>query len=108
MEYTIDKIKEIIAAHIIEEFGSNTPKKYRVKHYSYCLYPAEDCTCNDLNEIDYDTQLINGGYIDSFSMVSVRLFLEETFDIETPDIDATPSNFNTINKMADLVKKYIK
>ena len=101
-------MKDVILKYIIEQFGDNTPKENRIKHYSYCMFPEEECTCKELNEITYDTQLISGGYMDSFSMVSVLVFLEKTFYVKIPDKDASPDNFNTVNKMCDLVKKYIK
>lgn len=44
--------------------------------------------------------------MDSFSMVSVLVFLEETFNIKISDADATPTNFNSVNKMTELVIKY--
>lgn len=103
MKYTLTEIKPIILNYIIEEFGSNTSKQNRIKHYSYCMFPETDCSCNDIKEINYDTPLMNGGYIDSFSMVMVRSFLETRFGTKISDTDATPTNFNTINKMADLV-----
>jgi D-alanine--poly(phosphoribitol) ligase subunit 2 len=99
-------MKDVILQYIIKEFGSKSPSEFRVKHYSYCMFPEDDCTCKDLNEIEYDTQLINGGYMDSFSMVSVLVFLEEMFNVKIPDIEASPSNFNTVNKMVELVTKY--
>ena len=96
----------IILEYVLKEFGTTTTT--RLKHYSYCLFPEEDCTCHDLSEISNDTPLINGGYIDSFSMMAVLVFLESTFNMKIPDSEATPTNFNTINKMVELVKKYQK
>lgn len=76
-------MKDLILKYIIEQFGE------------------------DLNEITYDTSLINGGYIDSFSMVMVLFFLEKTFGIKIPEDEITPINFDTVNKMVELVKKHI-
>ena len=70
------------------------------------MFPEEECTCKDLNEITYDTSLINGGYVDPFSMVAVWHWLEKTFDVKIPDKDAIPDNFNTVNQMVKLVKKH--
>lgn len=96
-------MKDIILNYIIQEFGESD---YKTKHYSYCMYPEEACTCKNLEVITYDTPLITGGYIDSFSMVCVWHFLEKTFGVTIPDIAATPENFNTVNKMVELVEKY--
>jgi len=101
----MDTIKEILLNYVIEQFGNGNSKK-TLTHYSYCLFPEEECSCKNLNEITYETSLINGGYIDSFSMVSVLVFIEDTFNIKIPDIETTPMNFNTINKMSDLINKY--
>lgn len=101
-------MKDVILKYIIEHFGENVPREQRTMHYPYCMFPEEECTCKDLSEIKYDTHLISGGYIDSFSMVSVLVFLQKTFKIEIKDIDATPKNFDTVNKMVDLVEKYMK
>jgi acyl carrier protein len=98
-------MKDTILEYIIKEFGSSEPKERRTHHYSYCSFPEEECVCKDLNEITYDTPLISGGYIDSFSMVSVLIFLEKTFDVKIPDKDAIPVNFNTVNDMVSLVNK---
>jgi acyl carrier protein len=99
-------MKDIILKYIIQQFGDKSPKEVRVKHYSYCMFPEDKCSCKDLNEITYDTSLISGGYIDSFSMVVVLVFLQKTFNVRIPDKDATPNNFDTVNKMVELVKKY--
>jgi len=99
-------MKDIILKYIIEQFGNNTSKENTTHHYSYCSFPEGECTCKDLNEINYDTSLISGGYIDSFSMVVVLIFLEKTFNVKIPDIEATPNNFDTVNKMVELVNKF--
>jgi acyl carrier protein len=75
-------------------------------HESYCAAPFEDCTCKRLEGLQYDTQLIGGGYIDSFSMVAVLMFIEKEFKIKVSDKDAVPANFNSVNLIAALVRKY--
>jgi acyl carrier protein len=59
----------------------------------------------DEEEIDlnYDTPLISSGYIDSFSMVSLLVFLENKFKIKIPPSKATPEAFDSVNKIIDLV-----
>jgi acyl carrier protein len=59
-------------------------------------------------EISYDTPLISGGYIDSFSMVSLLVFLENKFKIKIPASKATPEAFDSVNKITALVEQYIK
>ncbi|MCJ7565096.1 MAG: acyl carrier protein [Candidatus Aminicenantes bacterium] len=58
--------------------------------------------------ISYDTPLISGGIVDSFSMVSLKRFLENKLKISIPDDQATPEAFDSVNKISDLVKRFVK
>jgi acyl carrier protein len=60
----------------------------------------------DDREIADDTPLISGGIVDSFSMVSLKLFLERQYAIRIPDADASPANFNTVDRIAALVTRF--
>ncbi len=57
-------------------------------------------------EVTCETQLISGGIVDSFSMVSLKRFLEKTYDIAIPDGDATPDAFDTVHRIAALVDRF--
>jgi acyl carrier protein len=59
-------------------------------------------------EITYDTPLISSGYIDSFSMISLLVFLENKFKIKIPPGKATPEAFDSVNKIVALVNQYIE
>lgn len=59
-------------------------------------------------EIDFDTPLISGGYVDSFAMVSLLVFLENRFKIRIPAAKATPEAFDSVNKIAGLVSEFLK
>lgn len=72
-------------------------RKYIVREY------VEDDT-----EIGYDTPLISGGIVDSFSMVSLKRFLENKYDISIPDDKATPEAFDSVNKICSLVNEFLK
>lgn len=96
----LDK-KDIILQFIISEFGG------KKGHYSYCLFPEGDCTCKHLKDVSYDTSLIRGGYIDSFSMINVLTFLEKTFNIRIPDDKATADHFDTVDKMVDIINSLV-
>ncbi len=61
----------------------------------------------DDTEVTSDTRLISSGIVDSFSMVSLKLFLERKFKISIPDGKATPEAFDTVSSIADLVKEYV-
>lgn len=58
-------------------------------------------------EINLDTPLISGGIVDSFSMVSLKRFLEKKYKISIPDEKATPEAFDTVNKICTLVNEFI-
>jgi acyl carrier protein/D-alanine--poly(phosphoribitol) ligase subunit 2 len=64
----------------------------------------------DEEEIDltYDTPLISSGYVDSFSMVSLLVFLDNKFKIKIPTSKATPEAFDSVNRIISLVNEYIK
>ena len=62
----------------------------------------------DDTEIGFDTPLISGGIVDSFSMVSLKRFLENKYNISIPDDKATPEAFDSVNKICTLVNEYVK
>jgi acyl carrier protein len=59
-------------------------------------------------ELTYDTPLISGGIVDSFSMVSLKRFLENKYKISIPDERATPEAFDSVNKIVALVRQFVK
>jgi len=80
----MENMKDIVLKYVIQE---------------YC----ED----DSEEITYDTPLISGGIVDSFSMVSLKRFLEVKYKIQIPDDEATPEAFDNVNSIVALVEKFI-
>jgi acyl carrier protein len=78
----MEDLKDVILDYVIEE------------------YAEED------DDVTYDTPLISGGLVDSFSMVSLKRFLEVRYKISIPDEDATPEAFDSVNKIAVLVKRF--
>ncbi|MDX2444784.1 MAG: acyl carrier protein [Bacteroidales bacterium] len=80
----MEDIKEVILQYVIDEYQED-----------------ED------DEITFDTPLISGGYVDSFSLVSLKVFLENKYKINLPDDKATPEVFDSVNKIVILVKEFI-
>ena len=80
----MEEMKDIIRQYVINEY-------------------VEDDT-----EITNDTPLISGGIVDSFSMVSLKRFLENKYKISIPDDKATPEAFDSVNKICTLVNEYVK
>jgi acyl carrier protein len=81
----MEDIKEIILQYIIKEYIEE----------------------GDEN-ITYDTPLISSGIVDSFSMVSLLVFLENKFSIKIPPSKATPEAFDSVNKIVELVSQFTK
>jgi acyl carrier protein len=59
----------------------------------------------DSRSIDVDTPLITGGIVDSFSMVSLKRFLEKRCAVHIPDAEATPTAFDTVRRIVELVER---
>jgi acyl carrier protein len=59
-------------------------------------------------KLDENTPLISSGIVDSFSMVSLKRFLEKKYGVSIPDADATPEAFDTVNKIIELVGRFRK
>ena len=80
----MEDMKEIIRTYVVNEY-------------------VEDDT-----EVSFDTPLISGGIVDSFSMVSLKRFLENKYKISIPDDKATPEAFDSVNKICTLVLEFTK
>jgi len=80
----MDDVKKVILDYVIKEY-------------------LED----DSEPINYETPLISGGIVDSFSMVSLKRFLENKYNIEIPDDKATPDAFDSVTKIAVLVEEFV-
>lgn len=76
-------IKEIVLNYVIEEYVEDED---------------EEVTC--------DTPLISGGLVDSFSMVSLKRFLENEYKVSIPDNQATPEAFDSVDKIVLLMKTF--
>ena len=80
----MENIKELVLNYVINEYRED-----------------ED------DEITFETPLISSGFVDSFSMVSLKVFLEKKFQIKIPDEKATPEAFDSVNSIEKLVKEYL-
>jgi acyl carrier protein len=81
----MDEMKDVVLEYIVDE------------------YVDED----DDVEVDFDTALISSGIVDSFSMVSLKVFLEKKYDITLSDSEATPEAFDTVTSIVELVNKHL-
>jgi acyl carrier protein len=73
-----------------------------VLEYVVNEYVDED----DGTTVTHDTPLISSGIVDSFSMVSLKVFLEKKYGIRIPDAEASPEAFDTVNSIVRLVQKH--
>ena len=71
-------------------------------------YVSDEYLEDQDEEITYETPLISGGIVDSFSMVSLKRFLENKYKIQIPDDQATPEAFDNVNSICSLVNKFLK
>jgi len=69
-------------------------------------YIKDEYLDDDDNPPGLDRPLISSGIVDSFSMVSLKAFLENKFSIKIPDEKATPDAFDTVRKIMALVLEY--
>jgi len=61
---------------------------------------------DDDREVTFNTPLISGGIVDSFSMVSLKRFLETRYKIQIPDAKATPEAFDSVDNIITLLHEF--
>lgn len=54
------------------------------------------------------TDIIEGGYLDSFELMSLIAQLNEVFDIEVDVDEIVPENFNSVGAIAAMVERLKK
>ena len=59
----------------------------------------------DARELTPQTKLISSGIVDSFSMASLKMFLEQKYGVAISDRRATPEAFDTAESIAALVEE---
>ena len=58
-------------------------------------------------EVDYRsvTNLVDGRYLDSLTILSLVAEIEDEFEVEIPTVEITPSNFNSAESIYALITK---
>ena len=51
-----------------------------------------------------DEPLISSGLIDSFSLVDLALFIEDTFGVHIDDTELNAQTFDTLDQLANLIQ----
>ena len=57
--------------------------------------------CVEVEEIDLNKSLIDEGIIDSFGLIEISSFLENTFSIEVAETEMIRENFGSVCKIVD-------
>ena len=52
-----------------------------------------------------DTPLISSGLIDSLSMVSLKVFLEQTYHLRIPDREASAESFDSVSALVRMLRQ---
>lgn len=55
-------------------------------------------------QIGPDEALISGGLVDSFSLVDLALYVEDTYRVHLDDTELNAANFDTLAQLADLIR----
>jgi acyl carrier protein len=76
-----DEMKDLIARYIAEEVLKDADRK-----------------------IASDEVIISSGLIDSFSLVDLALYIEETFNVRIDDAELSADVFDTIDALVELIQ----
>ena len=55
-------------------------------------------------QISAEEKLISSGLIDSFSLMDLALFVEDTFDVRIEDTELNAETFDTLDQLATLIE----
>jgi acyl carrier protein len=58
-------------------------------------------------QINVDEPLISSGLVDSFSLVDLSLFIQDTYNVRIDDTELNAATFDTINQLASLVQSRV-
>jgi acyl carrier protein len=50
-----------------------------------------------------DAPIISSGLVDSFSLMDLSLFIEDTFSVRIADVELSADTFDTLNQLAALI-----
>lgn len=59
-------------------------------------------------KIGGDEALISGGLVDSFSLMDLALFVEDTFGARLQDTELNAQSFDSLNQLAALIRSRAK
>ncbi|NPV87683.1 MAG: acyl carrier protein [Anaerolineae bacterium] len=62
-------------------------------------YICRELICKADYPLQEDEPLITGGFIDSFSLAQIGVFIETEFGVYIPDVDLTVQKMDTLRQM---------
>jgi acyl carrier protein len=102
-------VGEILGLGQAKARGGSAPRKERTMKQMILDYIRNEYIDDDDDDVvlDENTKLISGGIVDSFSMVSLKRFIEKKYAISIPDEEASPEAFDTVNSIIALVNRHV-
>jgi acyl carrier protein len=67
-------------------------------------YIAREILKDASRTISPDEALLSSGLVDSFSLVDLALFVEDTFGVRIEDTELNVSTFDTLNQLTALIQ----
>lgn len=59
----------------------------------------------DVSVLGMDDSFLDKGIVDSTGMLEVIMFLEETFGVTVADEEMVPENLDSVNRIADFLRR---
>lgn len=75
--------------------------KPELRHYILDNYLFTD----DEDQLQDGGSLIEDGIVDSTGILDLVGFIEETFEIQVPDTDLVPDNFDSVDKITAYIQR---
>ena len=72
-------------------------------HDQIATFISADLLKDPTRKIRFNEKLISSGLVDSFSLVDLALYIEETFDARIDDTELTADVFDTIEELVALI-----
>lgn len=57
------------------------------------------------HKLNANDALISSGLIDSFHLVDLAVFIEETFGVHIDDTELTPEHFDSVSQLAEIIRQ---
>ena len=58
-------------------------------------------------DITPDTKLMSSGIIDSFSLVTLHVYIEQEFGVKIPASRVMPDTFDTVEQITSIIREYL-